>query len=81
MAEKLGTGKRFKKRAAQLAGAGARNPPALAAYLGRQKYGAKRFNALAKAGRERAAAEREAAKQAGERQETPPKQSGRRIRV
>jgi len=81
MAEKLGSGKRFKKRAAQLAGKGGRDPAALAAFIGRKKYGDKRMNALAKAGRERAAAERAAAEKAGEKPAAPPRDSARRIRV
>lgn len=44
---KLGTGKRFSKLKTQLAGRGVRNPGALAAYIGRKKYGAKKFGSLA----------------------------------
>jgi hypothetical protein len=43
----LGSGKRFKQLARKLAYRGARNPKALAAYIGRKKYGAKRFAKLA----------------------------------
>lgn len=81
MAEKLGSGKRFKQGKAKLASKGARDPAALAAFLGRKKYGDKRFNALAKAGRERAAAERAAAEKAGEKPTPPPRDSARRIRI
>lgn len=53
--EKLGSGARFRGLAAKLAAnPNVRNPNALAAYMGRQKYGTKRFQQLAKKGRERA---------------------------
>lgn len=45
MKPKLGTGTRFKKLAAKV------KSPALAAWIGRKKYGAKKFNALAKKGK------------------------------
>lgn len=44
---KLGSGARFKKLAAQLAGKGAKDPKALAASIGRKKYGASKFGRLA----------------------------------
>lgn len=43
---KLGSGARFKKLSATLAARGAHNPDALAAYIGRKKYGAKKFGGL-----------------------------------
>lgn len=44
---KLGTGARFNALASALAKRpGVENPAALAAYIGRKKYGAKRFSAL-----------------------------------
>jgi hypothetical protein len=47
MAEpKLGTGARFKKLEGSLLKRGARDPAALAAWIGRKKYGAKRFGQL-----------------------------------
>lgn len=50
---KLGTGARFKTLTGQLRAKGARNPAALAAWIGRRKYGRTRFAALSKAGRKR----------------------------
>lgn len=44
---KLGTGKRFQTLKAELARRGAKNPGALAAYIGRKKLGAKKMAALA----------------------------------
>lgn len=44
---KLGTGGRFKTLEAQLAAKGAADPAALAAYIGRKKYGPAKFSALA----------------------------------
>lgn len=43
---KLGSGERFKKLSASLAAKGAKNPDALAAYIGRKKYGAAKFGKL-----------------------------------
>jgi len=43
---KLGTGERFKELEGKLAQKGARNPAALAAYIGRKKYGKKKFSNL-----------------------------------
>jgi hypothetical protein len=48
---KLGTGKRFRSLVAELEAKGARNPKALAAWIGRAHLGAKKFQALAKAGK------------------------------
>jgi len=48
---KLGSGKRFKKLTKSLKGA--RNPKALAAYIGRKKYGKKKFQKLATKGKRR----------------------------
>lgn len=43
---KLGTGKRFSNLKRSLASKGATNPGALAAWIGRRKFGAKKFGAL-----------------------------------
>lgn len=43
---KLGTGKRFAKLETKFAGKGINNPAALAASIGRKKYGAKKFAKL-----------------------------------
>ncbi len=51
---KLGSGKRFKSLTKKLRRRGAKNPGALAAYIGRKKYGKKRFQKLAAKGRKRA---------------------------
>lgn len=50
----LGTGQRFAQLKAQLARRGASNPAALAAWIGRRKYGTKRFAQLSAAGRRKA---------------------------
>lgn len=50
---KLGSGKRFKSLVGKLKRKGARSPKALAAWIGRKKYGKKRFSKLASAGRKR----------------------------
>ncbi len=47
MALKLGTGARFKKLTGELASKGSKNPKALAAWIGRKKYGKGRFQKLA----------------------------------
>lgn len=73
MGEKIGSGRRFQGLAAKLNRNGVRNPAALAAAIGRKKYGAKRMAQLAQAGKRRAEAEAEAAP------ETPPKV--RRVRL
>jgi len=53
---KLGTGKRFAALTKSLAERGAKDPGALAAFIGREKYGKKKFQKLAAKGaaRERA---------------------------
>lgn len=48
---KLGTGKRFAKLKGELAKKGASNPSALAAYIGRRKFGNRKFQAMAAHGR------------------------------
>lgn len=48
---KLGSGARFKALEASIATSGARNPGAVAAAIGRRKYGAKKFAALGAAGK------------------------------
>ena len=48
---KLGTGARFKALKKKLAKRGAKNPAALAAFIGRKKYGKKKFAKLSAAGR------------------------------
>jgi len=50
---KLGSGKRFKQLANKLAKKGATNPGALAAFIGRKKFGKKRFQKLAVKGKKR----------------------------
>lgn len=50
---KLGSGGRFRALKSKLARRGARNPGALAAYIGRKRYGKKRFAKLSAAGRRR----------------------------
>lgn len=55
---KLGSGKRFKAVARSARKSGARNPNAVAAAVGRKKYGKKRFQAMAARGKRRAAARR-----------------------
>ncbi len=50
---KLGSGKRFKSLSRKLAKRGARNPKALAAYIGRKKYGKKKMAKMSAAGRKR----------------------------
>ena len=52
---KLGSGERFKQVAASARRGGARDPEAVAAAVGRKKYGAKRMAEMAAAGRKRAA--------------------------
>lgn len=44
---KLGSGARFKKLVAKVAAKGAKDPKAVAASIGRKKYGASRFGRLA----------------------------------
>ena len=41
---KLGTGKRFKNLSSTLKKKGAKNPKALAAWIGRKKFGKKKFS-------------------------------------
>ena len=43
---KLGTGARFKQLTQKLRAQGAKSPGALAAFIGRKKYGASRFAKL-----------------------------------
>lgn len=52
---KLGGGGRFAKVKASAKKSGARDPGAVAAAVGRKKYGKKRFQAMAAKGRKRAA--------------------------
>ena len=52
---KLGSGKRFAQLTKKLAGRkGVKNPRALAAFIGRKKYGAKRMAMMAAKGHRRA---------------------------
>jgi hypothetical protein len=55
---KLGGGGRFAKVKAAAAKSGARNPGAVAASVGRKKYGKAKFQKMAAKGRSRAAAKR-----------------------
>jgi len=48
---KLGTGERFRQLVAELRRKGAKDPEALAAAIGRKKYGKKRFQELSRKGR------------------------------
>lgn len=48
---KLGSGARFKKLTKSLKKGGARDPKSLAAWIGRKKYGKKKFQKLATKGR------------------------------
>ena len=50
---KLGSGARFKKLTKSLKKGGARDPKALAAYIGRKKYGKTKFQKLAAKGKRR----------------------------
>lgn len=47
----LGSGQRFASLETKLAKRGVRNPAALAASIGRKKYGAKKFDSLGRHGR------------------------------
>ncbi len=47
----LGSGERFRQLSRKLAARGATNPDALAAWIGRQKYGKEKFQKLAAKGR------------------------------
>lgn len=51
MKPKLGTGVRFKTLKKNLEAKGAKNPSALAAYIGRKKYGSTKMGKLSAAGR------------------------------
>jgi len=48
---RLGTGKRFEMLVSSLSRKGVRDPKALAAYIGRKKYGKGRFQKLATKGK------------------------------
>jgi len=50
---KLGTGQRFKQLSSKLKKKGAKNPKALAAYIGRRKYGPKKFAKLSAKGQKK----------------------------
>ena len=50
---KLGSGKRFKALKGKLAKKGAKNPGALAAWIGRKKYGSKKMAKMSVTGRKR----------------------------
>jgi len=45
---KLGSGKRFKQLTSKLKKKGAKNPKALGAWIGRKKYGPKKFAKLSR---------------------------------
>lgn len=51
MKAKLGSGARFKALSEKLEHRGARDPDALAAYIGRKKYGKKKMGSLSARGR------------------------------
>lgn len=50
---KLGSGGRFKQLEGKLAAKGATNPAALAAFIGRKKFGKKKFAKLSAGGRKK----------------------------
>lgn len=50
---KLGSGKRFQALEEKLEKKGASNPGALAAYIGREKYGSEKMAKMSAAGRKR----------------------------
>jgi len=52
---RLGSGKRFAALKRKLARRGVKNPGALAAWIGRRKYGKRRFQKLAASGKKRRA--------------------------
>ena len=54
----VGSGKRFAALKSKLSRRGVKNPGALAAFIGRRKYGKAGFGKLAAAGRKRAAKRR-----------------------
>lgn len=49
----LGSGKRFAALEKNLGAKGAKNPAALAAWIGREKYGTKKMSSMAAKGRKR----------------------------
>ena len=51
--QKLGSGKRFKQLTAKLKKKGVKNPKALAAAIGRKKYGKAKFQKMAAKGRKK----------------------------
>ena len=55
MKPRLGSGGRFKKLKSELAAKGADNPGAVAATIGRERYGNKRMTVMAETGKKRAA--------------------------
>ena len=50
---KAGSGKRFKAMTQELKAKGAKNPKALAAWIGRRKYGSKKMTKMAVKGKKR----------------------------
>jgi len=50
---KLGTGQRFKELSSKLKKKGVKEPKALAAFIGRKKYGPKKFARLSAQGKKR----------------------------
>jgi len=50
---KPGSGSRFKALSKKLKGRGVKNPDALAAYIGRKKYGKAKFQKLSAKGRKK----------------------------
>jgi len=51
MLGKLGSGQRFQSLSHALANKGSKNPKALAAWIGRKKYGKKKFQKLSAGGK------------------------------
>lgn len=66
---KLGTGARFKSLAKKLASKGAKNPKALAAFIGRKKYGKKKMTKLSSEGKKHERGETKAQERKEERKE------------
>lgn len=58
---RLGGGGRYEKLVGQLEKKGVKDPGALASVIGREKYGAKKFQSLAAKGRRRALREKASA--------------------
>jgi len=69
---RLGSGKRFASLTRSLRARGSRNPRALAAWIGRRKWGSKRFAKLASAGRRRRSLRRNSRRRGSVRRNSRP---------